>query len=66
MADKKKTGRQKAGGGLTEWVHRQGGQAQAAAIVGIRTETLNRWLRGRIRPRGLSLRRLKELGVNLD
>jgi hypothetical protein len=66
MAEKKKTGKQKTRGGLTEWVHGQGGQAQAAAIVGVRTETLNRWLRGHIRPRGLSLRRLKELGVKLD
>lgn len=38
-------------------------QDEAAHAIGVRTETLNRWLNQRTKPRGLSLRRLHELGV---
>ena len=64
-AQKAKTMTKTAKKSLVDWVYEQGGQAQAAAVVGVRTETINRWLHGHIKPRGLSLRRLTELGVNL-
>ena len=50
---------------LIDWVYEQGGQAQAAQIIGVRAETLNRWINKVMKPRGLSRRRLLELGVEV-
>lgn len=50
---------------LTEYAKACGSQKVAAANIGVTEGTLNRWLHGHIHPRGLSIVRLKELGVEV-
>ncbi|PJB26387.1 MAG: hypothetical protein CO113_03685, partial [Elusimicrobia bacterium CG_4_9_14_3_um_filter_62_55] len=51
---------------LEQFVERSGGRAKAAVLIGIAETTLWRWTQGRSQPRGLALRRLKELGIQWE
>ena len=50
---------------LRQFVKESGGQEAAARIIGVSFVTVNRWLHGHDPPRGLSLRRLGELGISV-
>lgn len=50
---------------LKKYVESCGSQKTAALNIGVTEGTLNRWLHGHIHPRGLSLVRLGELGVEV-
>lgn len=59
---------QQAGDGtvtLEAYVARYPSQDEAALVIGVRTETLNRWLNKRRSPRGLAVKRLRELGIKV-
>lgn len=49
---------------LEQFVRDSGGRAKAAVIIGVAETTLWRWSEGKVKPRGLALWRLRELGVN--
>ncbi|MEK6544270.1 MAG: hypothetical protein AABZ44_07550 [Elusimicrobiota bacterium] len=49
---------------LEQFVRQHGGPAKAAIVIGIAQTTLWRWLDGRCKPRGLTLRRLRELNID--
>ncbi|MBI4668818.1 MAG: hypothetical protein HY747_06485 [Elusimicrobia bacterium] len=48
---------------LEQFVNECGGRAKASVAIGIDQTTLWRWSRGISEPRGLALRRLKQLGI---
>lgn len=51
---------------LEQFVREAGGRAKAAVAIGVAETTLWRWSEGKAKPRGLALRRLRELGVELE
>lgn len=51
---------------LERFVERSGGRAKAAVLIGIAETTLWRWTQGRSQPRGLALRRLRDLGIRWE
>jgi len=51
---------------LQEFVKRMGGVGNAAKTVGVALGTMSRWLHGKLRPRGLRLSKLREMGVEID
>lgn len=51
---------------LEQFVREAGGRAKAAVAIGVAETTLWRWSEGKAKPRGLALRRLTELGVELE
>ncbi len=48
---------------LDQFVKEHGTQEAAAKAIGVKQESLNRWLRGKRRPTGPSEVRLRELGI---
>ncbi len=48
---------------LEGFVALKGSITKAAAEIGVPFQTLNRWLKGKSLPQGLSLRRLADLGI---
>ena len=48
---------------LREFCAEVGTQEAAAHKIGVSFPTLNRWLNGHDKPRGLSVRRLADLGI---
>lgn len=51
---------------LKQFVRLYPSQHQAAEAIGVATETLNRWINGRMEPHGLSRRVLRQFGVRVD
>ena len=49
---------------LSQFTAQNGGQERTAAILGVAFSTLNRWLRRHAKPRGLSLQRLADMGID--
>jgi len=48
---------------LKQYVEKMGSQESAAHGIGVSFKTVNRWLKGHEEPRGLSLRRLEDMGI---
>lgn len=48
---------------LRDFCAEAGSQEAAAALIGVSFATVNRWLNSHDKPRGLSRRRLAELGI---
>lgn len=67
MARARKDGRRENGGKtLRQLVEGYPCQKAAADDIGVREGTLNRWLHRHLEPKGLSRRRLQEMGVSSD
>jgi len=48
---------------LTQFIKSKGSQEKAAHAIGVTVGMVNRWVNKKHKPRGLTLRRLNELGI---
>ena len=55
-----------AGGTLDAFVSFHGTQRAASLVIGVPEATLNRWLKGKLHPKGLTLLRFKQLHIVVD
>lgn len=50
---------------LSKYIDTQGSNEAAARMIGVSLNTVRRWHLYGVKPRGLSLKRLKKLGIEL-